>query len=171
MSAQRTGEILAGIAPKAALSGRDYPVLGAAEKQARRSTDQRSDTDNRKHGGTDVANTARGKGGKGASGKESSNRKLGDGSGNSGPEADRAQFMPIRARDVAEPAIMQREHERERIVVDGKRTDDNSRCSLIVIHEIGGTWVFYPHGDRKLGVRLAKAEAGNMAQVIADSVQ
>ncbi|MCA1600371.1 MAG: hypothetical protein LC776_01565 [Acidobacteria bacterium] len=66
---------------------------------------------------------------------------------------------------------MQRENEHSRVVVDGKRTDDNTRCSLVVIHEVGGTWALYPHGWGKFGVRLSKAEAIKAAQAILDSAQ
>ncbi|MCA1672692.1 MAG: hypothetical protein LC799_10980, partial [Actinobacteria bacterium] len=67
---------------------------------------------------------------------------------------------------VAEPVIMQLENERGRVVVAGRRTDDNTRCALVVIPEVGGTWALYPHGWDKLGVRLAKADSITMAQAI-----
>jgi hypothetical protein len=72
-------------------------------------------------------------------------------------------------RTVAEPAIMQRQHERSRLVVDGKRTDNAERCTLVVVHEVGGSWAWYPHGFGKFGVRLPRAEAVKVAQAILDS--
>jgi len=55
-----------------------------------------------------------------------------------------------------EPVIMQRENERGRVVVDGHRIDDRTRCELLVVHEVGGTWALYPHGWGKFGVRLPR---------------
>jgi hypothetical protein len=66
---------------------------------------------------------------------------------------------------------MQRENERSRVVVDGKRTDDGDRCSLVVVHEVSGTWAVYPHGADQLGVRLSKAEAVKTAQTILDGAR
>lgn len=64
--------------------------------------------------------------------------------------------------------LMQRENEIRRIVLEGRRTDDRARCSVVVIHEIGGTWAFYPHGAAQLGVRLSAADVTAMAQAIQD---
>lgn len=68
--------------------------------------------------------------------------------------------------DTAPPAIMQRQHERARLVVDGKRTDDGGRCELLAVHEMAGAWVLYPHGGPKLGVRLPGEEAARLARAI-----
>lgn len=108
-----------------------------------------------------VARKAYGKGGKGTNGQEP-----GDGSGEAHPRSTHgmAHATPV-------PAIMQHENERERIVVDGKRVDDSTRCSLVVIHEVGGTWALYPHGWGKFGVRLTRANAVNLARAILDSAQ
>ncbi|MGH3924690.1 MAG: hypothetical protein ACRDTT_17825, partial [Pseudonocardiaceae bacterium] len=72
------------------------------------------------------------------------------------------------ARDsnAAEPAIMQRQNERSRVVLDGTRTDDGDTCTVVVVHEIGQMWGFYPHGFGKFGVRLPTAEALKMARAI-----
>lgn len=69
--------------------------------------------------------------------------------GSSGDGAhDREVVRPLstsgNTRNVAEPAGMQRQHERSRMVVDGKRTDDGTRCSLVVIREVSGKWGLYP---------------------------
>jgi hypothetical protein len=61
---------------------------------------------------------------------------------------------------------MQRENERGRVVVEGRRTDDGSRCSLVVIQEYGGCWSLYPHGAGQLGVRLAAPAAASVAIAI-----
>lgn len=63
-------------------------------------------------------------------------------------------------------AMMQREHERNRLTVDGKRTDDSSTCTLLAVCEIGGTWALYPHGAAQLGVRITQTEATKLAQAI-----
>ncbi|MGH3797586.1 MAG: hypothetical protein ACRDSP_22175 [Pseudonocardiaceae bacterium] len=57
------------------------------------------------------------------------------------------------------PVVMRREHERSRAVVAGKRTDDGTQCTLLVVREVGGDWCLYPHGVATLGVRLSRAEA------------
>ena len=68
--------------------------------------------------------------------------------------------------DTAQPPIMQREHERGRVVADGKRTDDGARCELLAVHEVGGTWCLYPHGGGKFGVRLPKDEAARLGRAL-----
>ena len=63
--------------------------------------------------------------------------------------------------------VAQRENERSRIAVDGRLVADDQQCTFLVIQErTGGTWVIYPHGVGKLGVRLAKAEAVRVAEAI-----
>ena len=62
--------------------------------------------------------------------------------------------------------VVQHKNERSRIVVEGRRTDDGALCTLVVVREVGGTWALHPHGDAKLGVRLARAEALKVAQAI-----
>jgi hypothetical protein len=74
--------------------------------------------------------------------------------------------MRARDNDAAVPAVMQRENERTRLTVDGKRTDDNTRCTLIVINEIGKTWALYPHGAAQLGVRISDGDAAELARAI-----
>ena len=62
--------------------------------------------------------------------------------------------------------VMQRENEISRIVLNGRRTDDGAACSVVVVHELGGTWAIYPHGMSQLGVRLRHGEVTTMAQAI-----
>lgn len=66
--------------------------------------------------------------------------------------------------------IMQRENERGRLVVPGRRTDDGSRCDLLVVHEVGGTWALYPHGASRFGVRLAAVDADAVQTFLAGGV-
>ena len=71
----------------------------------------------------------------------------------------------------AEPAAAQLQNERSRVIVEGKRTDDGDRCTLVVIQEVGGTWALYPHGWGKFGVRLNNGEAVTVAQAILHEAQ
>ncbi|MGH3764130.1 MAG: hypothetical protein ACRDS0_14025 [Pseudonocardiaceae bacterium] len=54
--------------------------------------------------------------------------------------------------------------ERARLVVPGRRTDDNSSCTLLVIHECGGTWAI--HGLGNPGVRLPTADMVALGEAI-----
>ena len=75
-------------------------------------------------------------------------------------------------RDESQPAIIQRENERKRLTVDGKRIDDRTRCTLLAVREIGGTWALYPHGWDKFGIRLDSANAETLARgILADDAQ
>ncbi len=53
------------------------------------------------------------------------------------------------------------------MVAMGKRTDDGTQCTLLVVRETGGTWCLYPHGVGTLGVRLSGAEAARLAAILA----
>ena len=81
--------------------------------------------------------------------------------------AGRANHTP----EPPEPAAAQLRNERSRVGVDGTRTDDGDRCTLVVIHEVGGTWALYPHGWDTFGVRLSKSEAVKAAQAILHGAQ
>lgn len=72
------------------------------------------------------------------------------------------------AKDTPEPAISQRRNERARVVVDGKRTDDGGRCTLVAVVETGGTGALYPHGMGRFGVRLSGQEVRRLTQAILD---
>lgn len=79
----------------------------------------------------------------------------------------------VRESNTAEPAtgewpLTTREKEHSRLVADGQRTDTGERCSLVLVHETGGTWAVYPHGAAQLGVRLPRAEAVKVAHKILD---
>ncbi|MGH3928825.1 MAG: hypothetical protein ACRDTF_02460 [Pseudonocardiaceae bacterium] len=62
--------------------------------------------------------------------------------------------------------VVHSDYEQGRVVVPGKRTDDGDQCALVVVHEVGGDWLLYPHGWGKFGVRLAKADALTVAQAV-----
>lgn len=68
-----------------------------------------------------------------------------------------------------EPVVMQRKNERRRLTAQGKRTDDGTRCTFVLVHEIGQKWSFYPHGAAQLGVRISQAEACKLAQAILEN--
>jgi hypothetical protein len=58
--------------------------------------------------------------------------------------------------------MMQRDNELGRVVVDGRRTDDGDRCTLVAVHErSGGCWAFYPHGFGKFGVPTFGCHSGD----------
>lgn len=65
------------------------------------------------------------------------------------------------------PVVMQRENEAGRVVLDGRRTDDGTRCALVVVRERNGTYAIYPHGAAQLGVRLPPADATTTARFLA----
>ena len=56
------------------------------------------------------------------------------------------------------PETQHQQRERGRLTAHGRRTDDGSRCTLLVIHELGGTWAV--HGLGAPGVRLSEADVG-----------
>ncbi|MGH3718846.1 MAG: hypothetical protein ACRDRI_08405 [Pseudonocardiaceae bacterium] len=54
--------------------------------------------------------------------------------------------------------------ERSRVTVQGRCTDGDCRCTLIVIHELGGSWAI--HGLGAPGVRLSRTVAIALAEAI-----
>jgi hypothetical protein len=81
------------------------------------------------------------------------------------PERVRSRSVLTSERSTAAPAVMPPQNERNRTVIDGRRTD-GTPCKLVVIQEISGTWALYPHGVSKFGVRLTKTNAHTLAQAI-----
>jgi len=59
--------------------------------------------------------------------------------------------------------------ERARLVAKGRRTDDDSTCTLVVIHEHNGTWTI--HGLGNPGVRLSAADIAALAEAILERVR
>ena len=64
------------------------------------------------------------------------------------------------------PETLHSQSERGRLHAQGRRTDDNSCCTLLVIHEADGSWAIHGLGAR--GVRLSKAEMVTLAEAILD---
>jgi hypothetical protein len=64
--------------------------------------------------------------------------------------------------DVSETLHSQRE--RGRLHAQGRRTDDNSACTLLVIHEADGSWAI--HGLGAPGVRLTRDVMVTLAEAI-----
>jgi len=62
------------------------------------------------------------------------------------------------------PKTLHSEREHGRVHAQGRRTDDNSRCTLLVIHETDGSWAI--HGLGAPGVRLSTAEMITLAEKI-----
>jgi hypothetical protein len=60
-------------------------------------------------------------------------------------------------------------HERARLIAQGRRTDDNSQCTIVVIHEHDGTWTI--HGLGNPGARLAAADMVTLADTILKRAQ
>jgi hypothetical protein len=50
-----------------------------------------------------------------------------------------------------------RPRERDRLIALGRRTDDDKRCTLLVVSEADGSWSFYGLGALT-GVKLSKAD-------------
>lgn len=63
-----------------------------------------------------------------------------------------------------EPPRRRGERERGRMVAPGHRSDDGSRCSLLVVHENDGSWSF--HGLGVPGVKISQSDAAALAQGI-----
>jgi hypothetical protein len=63
--------------------------------------------------------------------------------------------------------IMQLRGERARVVVTGRRTDDNDRCELLLVADTGGSFALYPHGVDRFGVRLDGDGAAAAARFLA----
>lgn len=71
-----------------------------------------------------------------------------------------------------EPVVMQRQNERGRLAVVGKRIDNGEMCTLLAVCEIGGAWLLYPHGWGTFGVRLAGTAAETLARgILADGTE
>lgn len=56
------------------------------------------------------------------------------------------------------------EREAGRMAIPGRRTDDGSDSTLVVVHENDGSWTF--HGLGAPGVRVCKSDAVQIAQGI-----
>jgi hypothetical protein len=54
---------------------------------------------------------------------------------------------------------------RGRLVALGRRTDNDKRCSLLVVHEADGSWSFHGLGAA-VGVKLGKADTVALVELI-----
>ncbi len=62
------------------------------------------------------------------------------------------------------PETLHSQRECDRLHAQGRRTDDRSHCTLLVIHEADGSWAI--HGLGAPGVRLPKDEMIALAEAI-----
>ncbi|MCA1709723.1 MAG: hypothetical protein LC808_43185 [Actinobacteria bacterium] len=62
------------------------------------------------------------------------------------------------------PETEHQQRERGRLQASGRRTDDGSTCTLLVIQETNGAWTF--HGLGAVGVTLSKADTVALAEAI-----
>jgi hypothetical protein len=62
------------------------------------------------------------------------------------------------------PETLHSQRERGRLHAQGRRADDNSHCTLLVIHEANSSWTI--HGLGAPGVRLPQAEMIALAEKI-----
>lgn len=62
------------------------------------------------------------------------------------------------------PDTQHQHRERGRVTAIGRRTDSGERCTLLVIHELDGSWTF--HGLGAPGVKLSQTDTVAMAESI-----
>jgi hypothetical protein len=55
------------------------------------------------------------------------------------------------------PQTQHRHRERDRLIALGRRTDNDKRCTLLVVNEADGSWSFHGLGA-SAGVKLGKAD-------------
>ena len=60
--------------------------------------------------------------------------------------------------------IQHQQRERGRVAVQGRCTDDGSKCTLLLVHELDGSWTF--HGLGAPGVTLSKADTVALVESI-----
>jgi hypothetical protein len=63
-----------------------------------------------------------------------------------------------------QPEALHFQRERGRLQASGHRTDDDSICTLLAIHETDGRWAI--HGLGAPGVHLTNAVIANLAEAI-----
>ena len=68
-----------------------------------------------------------------------------------------------------EPPRRHGECERGRMAAQGRRSDDGSVSTLVVVHENDGSWSF--HGLGAPGVRVSQSDATALAQGILTAVE
>ncbi|MDQ3762600.1 MAG: hypothetical protein M3460_13320 [Actinomycetota bacterium] len=60
--------------------------------------------------------------------------------------------------------IQHQRTERGRVAVRGRRTDDGSMCTLLLVHELDGAWTI--HGLGAPGVKLSQADMITLVESI-----
>jgi hypothetical protein len=63
------------------------------------------------------------------------------------------------------PEQRYRPRKRDRLIALGHRTDDDKRCTLLVVNEADGSWSFYGLGA-SAGVKLSKADTLTLIESI-----
>jgi hypothetical protein len=63
-----------------------------------------------------------------------------------------------------EPPKRRGQHERGRMVAQGRNIDNNRTSTLLVVHENDGSWTF--HGLGASGVKVTESDAVDLAQGI-----
>jgi hypothetical protein len=58
-----------------------------------------------------------------------------------------------------------RDRERDRLIALGRRTDNENRCTLLVVNEADGSWSFHGLGA-SVGVKLGKADTVALVELI-----
>jgi hypothetical protein len=58
-----------------------------------------------------------------------------------------------------------RPRERDRVIALGRRTDNDERCSLLVVSEADGSWSFYGLGA-SAGIKLGQADTVALVELI-----
>jgi hypothetical protein len=83
---------------------------------------------------------------------------------------DVSTTQPAKNRTVIDvPETLHSQRERGRLHAPGRRTDDRSDRTLLVIHEADSSWVI--HGLSAPGVRLSKAEMIALAEKVLGRAQ
>jgi hypothetical protein len=80
-----------------------------------------------------------------------------------------ASAMEGGPKDMSGDVTVTHRPERGRVALEGRRTDDGSKCTLLIIHENDGSWSV--HGLGAPGVRLTKVNAVAVAEAILASAR
>ena len=65
-------------------------------------------------------------------------------------------MLRVSTPDVPPETQYHRSRERDRVIALGRRTDNDERCTLLVVNEADGSWSFYGLGA-SAGVELGRA--------------
>ena len=63
------------------------------------------------------------------------------------------------------PETQHQHRERDRVIALGRRTDNDERCTLLVVSEADGSWSFYGLGA-SAGVKLGRADTVALVESI-----